>query len=756
MKFLILTVYFTMMMLLIFCIQKASSIKTALSKAVILLLSVAMVTILSNNIFMLSQNHFISIISQSISYICFDWLVIALLNYTEHYTNMFKGNLQGRLIVCGIAAIDTISFLINPFTHHIFDLERVDLINNLVMWSVTDTTILYYLHLVFAYFIVFLCVISFLLKLRKTPAFYNKKYLTIFGFLMAVIILRIATLFTTIVIDVSLLLYAIYAILICYYSLFYKSTGLIESTLSMVVSDMSDAVFCFDYWNNCIYANEKALRIVSQKDSEKIFNNWISEHNKDNKTSFEWDQTLTLDEEEFYLHVLYHKLYDKKRAYIGCFIIISDRTRETEKFNASIYDTTHDKLTRLYNRSYFFESVDKKIQENLDKTFIMICSNIRGFKLYNDLFGINKGDDVLRTQARLMSQHLPEDAVMGRIAGDEFAILLEQDIFNEQNFLKIINLMKQKFDTNIYTFHLYLGIYEITNTKEPVSIMCDKCKIAIETFKNDYDTIFSYYDRNLLEKSLYERKIVGELEQALENKEFKMFLQPQYSKHGNILGAEALVRWKHPIRGYISPADFVEIFEKTGVIYKLDHYMWETAAAKLKEWKDMGFDNLYISVNISGEDFKHLNVYDELTSLVTKYEIDPKTMKLEITETVLMTKMSNQLKLIEQLRAFGFLVEIDDFGSGYSSLNMLKDITVDVVKIDMEFLRNTKPEQKEKSELILNYIIGMLNKLNISVITEGVETKENVDALIRMGCDVFQGFYFSKPLEAEDFEKLLY
>lgn len=177
------------------------------------------------------------------------------------------------------------------------------------------------------------------------------------------------------------------------------------------------------------------------------------------------------------------------------------------------------------------------------------------------------------------------------------------------------------------------------------------------------------------------------------------------------------------------------------------------AAKQLAEWKKSGNEDLYISVNISAKDFYYMDIYEELTSIVEKYDINHLKLKLEITETALMTEMQNQLSLLKRLRDYGFLIEIDDFGSGYSSLNMLKNIDVDVVKIDMGFLSNTNSERMERSELILDFIISMIKKLGMEIVTEGVETKEQVDNLTEMGSDIFQGYYFSKPITVEEFEK---
>ena len=218
-----------------------------------------------------------------------------------------------------------------------------------------------------------------------------------------------------------------------------------------------------------------------------------------------------------------------------------------------------------------------------------------------------------------------------------------------------------------------------------------------------------------------------------------------------LVGGEALVRWIHPKKGAIAPGEFVPVFERNGLISDVDKYIWETACKQLRKWKNEGREDLYISVNISPRDFYFLNIFQVFTDLVKKYDIDPQNIKLEITETAIVMDFKRQLELISRLRRNGFVVEMDDFGSGYSSLNMLKDIHVDVLKIDMAFLK--KAEDEERSKKILQMVIGLSKQLEMPVITEGVETKEQVKFLTEMGCDMFQGYYFAKPMSVLDFEK---
>ena len=230
-----------------------------------------------------------------------------------------------------------------------------------------------------------------------------------------------------------------------------------------------------------------------------------------------------------------------------------------------------------------------------------------------------------------------------------------------------------------------------------------------------------------------------------------MYLQPLVRADRTLKGAEALARWVHPARGLIMPVNFISVVEKTGLISKLDEYMWELAARKLREWKDIGRDNLTISVNISAKDFYYTDLYKTFTGLVEKYGIAPGNLNLEITETVLMSDLQHHMETLTRLQDYGFVIELDDFGSGYSSLNMLKDITADVLKIDMLFLRET--EHTVRNRIILQSVISMAKQLGMAVITEGVETEEQLESLKKMGCELFQGYYFSRPIAVEEFEQ---
>lgn len=744
-----------MVVLLLIWINKVRKSEGELKKPILHLLWLSVFTVVIKGIFLICENKITATVAIGCYYASIDWLLIVLLSYEEAYTGIFRGSKVFKRVTYGLAVLDSVSMLLNVFFGHIYVVVQHAYNDGYEGWSIIRSTIPFTLHLIFTYVLVAVCVMLLVEKTIRTPASYRKKYLVVLILFLTTVVVNGICMLAKSPYDVSVFLYCILGMQMSYYSLFYNPKGLIDSTMALVVADISDAVFCFDIRGKCVYTNKMVGEYFGPDTNFSVvnfmFEDRIKEYSGSKQESAQYKVQREMDGKLRFFDVSYHRLSDKKNRYIGCFFTLRDRTDEIEKFKEEHYRLSHDKLTGLFNREYFFEAVEKVMAANPDVEYTMVCSNIKGFKLYNDLFGEKKGDEVLKMEADLLVQNAGENTVYGRISGDEFAMLIPTERYYPEIFIKNINLMKECFNNSQYQMHIYIGVYEIHDRTEPVSVMCDKAKLAIEARRGDYNAVVTSYDKDLLEKSLYERKIVGEFDKALEHGEFCMFLQPQIASDGRVLGAEALVRWQHPEKGLVFPGDFIGVFEKTGLIYRLDRYMWEQAARKLREWKDAGKEDMYISVNISAKDFYHMDLYDELTGLVKKYVIAPENLKLEITETALMTEMKNQADLLGRLREYGFQIEIDDFGSGYSSLNMLKNIDVDIVKIDMGFLDQS--ERLERGESILNSIILLIKNLGMGVITEGVETREQVDSLLGMGCNMFQGYYFAKPMTVEMFEE---
>ena len=274
--------------------------------------------------------------------------------------------------------------------------------------------------------------------------------------------------------------------------------------------------------------------------------------------------------------------------------------------------------------------------------------------------------------------------------------------------------------------------------------------MACEAIKGDYGKKILWFDEKTQKDFMKKERYNAELSEALENGDIQIYLQPQIDINGKLIGAEALARWIHKEDGFLSPAQFIPHFEENGRITELDICVWRQACAKLKEWKDIGRDDLYISVNISPKDLYALDIYDFHLKLVDEYGISAKNLNLEITESAIINDLKQHISLVERLQEAGFEVEMDDFGSAYSSFNMLKDICVDALKIDMKFLGET--ENEERSNEILKSIVDLSKKLGMKTIAEGVETEEQLEFLRSVNCDIYQGYYYAKPMSIADFE----
>ena len=585
---------------------------------------------------------------------------------------------------------------------------------------------------------------------------YREAYRAIVVVIFIGFLFDIATIGSDSIYDLTMIIYGAIAIIIYYLTYRYVPNELIENMLSLVVSDMNNGIICYDRKGRCIYYNDLMEAIYRHGGNmsvyESKYSQWIEKLGDDRRDSMTFQTTdIEINGEKHYFEIAYKRIYDESNRVICDYFVYNDRTQMYESWEQEKYKASHDSLTGLLNRDQFYEDVHDMVNKYHDTTFYLICSNIKDFKFINEIFGMEKGNQVLIKQAKLMASNPSERTICARLMNDRFALCLPREEFDEKRVADSIKELQREFSGNSFHLHTYMGVYEIRDRDEAVSIMVDKANIAADTIKNNYDCCVAYYDEHLLEISIEQRRLLGEFEPALQNDEFVMYLQPQVKRDGAAKGAEALVRWVHPSRGILTPYAFIDILENAGLIYKLDLYIWEKAAQKLAEWKEKGYGSYHISVNISTKDFYIIDIYETFTGLINKYGIAASNLHLEITETTLMTDFEKNMNIIHKLQNVGFRMEIDDFGSGYSSLNMLKDISADVLKIDMGFLR--KSENEVKGQDILESIITLAGKIGMDVITEGVETKKQLDMLTMMGCHEFQGYYFSKPVPVSEFEE---
>ena len=426
------------------------------------------------------------------------------------------------------------------------------------------------------------------------------------------------------------------------------------------------------------------------------------------------------------------------------------KLRETA---AMVNQFQFDRLTGLYSKEFFYRKVRERLDSELNRSYSIVCTNIENFKLYNDSFGREAGDRLLKEGAELLREITGEEGICGRYGADRFLCFMDQEREKQQREL-YAQYAQYRSASTMGTTSIRWGIYEITDRSVSVEQMCDRAQLALDSAEGKYRGLpYTIYDDALRGKLLREKAIADAMEQALTQEQFVVYLQPKYSLKGSYMaGAEALVRWIHPEWGFISPGEFIPLFEKNGFIYRLDQYVWEHVCAMLRQWQDKGMPLLPVSVNVSRADIYRLDLVETLRRLVQEYGVDPAYLHLEITESAYAENTGQIVSTVSQLRQLGFPIEMDDFGSGYSSLNILGQMKLDILKLDMKFVRNeiTKPADQS----ILGDVIAMAHRMKLQVVAEGVETREQIERLMTVGCDFVQGYYFAAPMPVEKFEPL--
>ena len=445
-------------------------------------------------------------------------------------------------------------------------------------------------------------------------------------------------------------------------------------------------------------------------------------------------------------------MYDDAGRKLGSYVIITDNTEERLRVEKELYSAKHDALTGLYNKEYLFRKIEKRLRKRELNGYYVAFIDIRNFKIVNDVFGRDFGDYALKEVANWIKGYSDSSCIYGRLGGDTFGSCLPKELVNQELIEKdLTNFIIKRNDT-IYHLEMNIGFCDITDQDEDVSILFDRARLALAPIRDEYKIHVALYDSRMKEKVRYDQEIISHLSTAIKEDQILPYLQPIADRNGRIVGAEALARWIHPVQGFMSPADFIPLFEKNGMIVDVDKHIWRFVCRILSEWKEK-YPDLFISVNISPKDFYLTDVLADIEQMVKDYEIDPSKLRIEVTESSMMNDTEGRMKILQEFRDRGFIVEMDDFGSGFSSLNMLKDMPVDVVKIDMRFLGRSTDDQK--ANIIVKNVIKLTEDLGIQSLTEGVETIDQFNMLSDMGCHLFQGYYFSKPVPRAEFEKTI-
>lgn len=416
-----------------------------------------------------------------------------------------------------------------------------------------------------------------------------------------------------------------------------------------------------------------------------------------------------------------------------------------------------DKLTGLLNTEYFSKAVEQCIRKDPEGVangdYAIIYFDILKFKAVNDIFGAKEGDRLLKYIADITQEVANEGDYLCHLGSDKFAIFTKStknDI--EANIEKLFERISQ------YNLHFEIvcsvGVYITGQEELTVDLMIDRAVLAQSVIKGSYNNRYNYYTEELRKDMLGEQEIMAMMNTALVEKQFVVYFQPQYNHSTRtILGAEALVRWQHPEKGLISPGVFIPIFEKNGFIYQLDLYVFEQACAFLRKCIDTKTTVVPISTNFSRLDIFQPDFIEKLESIRKKYDIPVKYLHVEITESSIIGGSAHTNEIVRKLHKQGYTVAMDDFGSGYSSLNVLKDIDIDVIKLDMLFL--AEETETNRGGTIVSSIVRMAKWLGMPVIAEGVETIEQADFLKSIGCDYVQGYLYSRPLPQEQYEEVV-
>lgn len=412
-----------------------------------------------------------------------------------------------------------------------------------------------------------------------------------------------------------------------------------------------------------------------------------------------------------------------------------------------------DALTGIDNRETFYRKTASLLQKNQDTAYNILFFDISCFKVINDMFHLDTGNLVLKTAAIYFQVLAGETGTCGRIESDHFALCLPASQADMDSIMEGLDSTIQSLGIS-HNIAFYAGIYPVDNAFLPVDQMCDRANMALNNVKGSYLTRYSYYDKSMRERMFEEQMIVRDMEFALLERQFCVYLQPVCNlKADRIVAAEALVRWQHPTHGMIPPDRFISVFERNGFISRLDRFVWTEVCRFLQAQKQQTGSVIPVSVNVSRLHFYDPDMLDFLLGLLRTYALDPGMLRLEVDESAYTDNPHQMARCVRDLRANGFVVLLDDFGSGYSSLNMLKDLPVDGIKLDRSFVREVG--QSARAGTIMESIVAMVKKLAMGIVVEGVETKDQLAYLASIGCEDMQGYYFSRPLSEKEFAEFL-
>lgn len=437
------------------------------------------------------------------------------------------------------------------------------------------------------------------------------------------------------------------------------------------------------------------------------------------------------------------------------YILVLKKLNEKKIFHIAFID----KLSGLGNAHKFYIDAETVLRKKSNKKYAVIYFDIDNFKMFNGLYGYTIGNKILIAIANILKQSFQNNAIIGKFPNDFFAILLPYENGKEE-IIKILN----RLTTDLNNIHINkninidltisIGVYLIQEGESEINKIVNKANMARSAIKRHESTSYNFYNENLKEKLAKEISLVHDIKKAAKEQKFEIYYQPKFSTLDNqMVGSEALIRWNHPEKGIVSPNVFIPVAERNNLIVDISRFVFEKVCNDLNQWQSGGFCALPVSVNLSRIDLYQTDLIRFIENTMNKYHIDARLIEIELTESAALNDLEYTKNIICQLKTIGVKVSMDDFGTGYSSLSCLKEIPIDTLKLDKSFIDDLENDDKSKS--IVTSIITLAKSLDLTVVSEGVETKGQANFLKEIGCDIIQGYYFAKPMQKFEIEKLL-
>lgn len=705
-------------------------------------------------VILLAKDRHIAYYAFTFYYITFAWYVMMIFRFAMIYSR-YKLSQIYKTPLFWITVIESATLIWGMFSERFFTITHAKWYGH-IYW-ISRTFSIFSIYAAVCGIALSAAVIVLIAAAGKSPKIYRLKYSVIAIIIAGMVGCCMFAQFKRPPALFQVIFFVCCEMIIVYMAVYYAPKKLNQRATQFIADQLNDGIVLYD--------DEHQLQLISAgysdavgltgirgiADEDAYWKNMIATANVENP----WDgRVKSFDHgDAAYYYEIQHMALNEDNKLIGTVYWIRNVTESIENYRKMVRRANFDELTGVYNEAYFHEKAKKLLEDHPDTSFVMTCSSVEKFRVFRELFGKEICDDyLLQTANELKARlsHIP-NCRYGRAGESDFYIIMPKESFVPQEFLNVIDSISKKYSTRNFDLKIKAGVYEITEPSFNMLAICNKASMACDAIKGDYGQKIMWFDENVQNEAIKRERYNAELSAAIENGEMQIYLQPQVDQNGKVLGAEALARWIHKDDGFISPAQFIPYFEMNGRITELDICIWKQACQKLKEWKAKGRDDLYISVNISAKDLYALDIYGHYDSLIKEYGISAKNLKLEITESAVINDLNQHVSLVRKLQEAGFEVEMDDFGSAYSSFNMLKDICVDVLKIDMKFLGDT--ENEERSHVILKSIVDLSKALRMKTVAEGVETAEQLEFLKTVGCDVYQGFYFSKPISVAEFEE---